>query len=169
MYETTYYRLFPSFSPSFSQGKSGRLMTLQFLDYSGIKPVWRNIPKYVAHDPASLLDSPNLGNFLVFPEYSEADSITSVCPSSELGDDFRNSDFGIRNLPLIQFALEDSRHEAREFMLTYPNIKDYLIDVLEQFVEDSKQTIIGRNLPAEESDYAVMNLLELQLHRVTYL
>ena len=164
MKEITQYRLFPSYKSSISgRLADSAIMTLQFLDYSDNKPVWRSVPKYISHQPNDAFNSINLGDLLVAQEHREADSITSVCPPEN------PNDFRTRVLPLIEFPLEDDNFEAKEFIKLYPNIKHYLEDVLELFVDDSKDLMTACKVSDEQYKRTIDELLIKQAHRVTYL
>lgn len=161
MHETTQYRLFPSYQRTGSGAlMDAAIMILQFIDYSGSKPIWRSVPKYYKHD---VTNGYNLGDLLMAQEHREADSIVSVCP----GDNPK--DFRTRAMPMIEFDLEDSVSEARQFIHQYPNIKDYLLDVLEQHVADAEKAYRNSDMSEDDFDRKVEDLLIKQVHRVTYL
>lgn len=161
MLETTKYRLFPSYQRTASGAlMDAAIMILQFIDYSGGKPVWRSVPKYHKHDEGNAY---NLGDLLMAQEHREADSITSVCPGEN------PKDFRTRAMPMIEFALEDSVSEARQFTQQYPSIKDYLLDVLEQHVADTEKSYRSSDMSEDQFDCKLEDLLIKQVHRVTYL
>lgn len=161
MYETTQYRLFPSYRRSATGNLfDAAIMILQFCDYSGGKVVWRSVPKYYKHDEGNTY---NLGDLLMAQEHREADSIISVCPVDN------PKDFRTRTMPMIEFDLEDSEAEARLFIQQYPNIKDYLLDVLEQHVADTEAAYRHYSISEDQFERKLEDLLIKQVHRVTYL
>jgi hypothetical protein len=161
MQDLTQYRLFPSYRRSATGNLfDAAIMILQFCDYSGGKVVWRSVPKYYKHEEGNEY---NLGDLLMAQEHREADSIVSVCPVDN------PKDFRTRTMPMIEFALEDSEAEARQFIQEYPNVKDYLLDVLEQHVADMQRVYNESDMPEGQYDRKMEDLLIKHVHRVTYL